>query len=354
MAEKTIDVHIHVGGPGGAKDDDQSGCEWSKDFESTEAFVAFMLSSGTTYEKLTQTHVTGKVLKTLRKSKVDRGVLLAFDNVHDLDGRKYGVADDPKKRSHLVTPNHYIARLKAENPERVLFGCSIHPYREKSDLERELSECVAGGAVLCKWIPSAQMIDPSHEKCRAFYDLLKENRLPLLMHTGPEPSVPSSYREDPAFGDPFRFNDPSYLRFPLERGVTAIAAHCATPYYGVFDPRYKQYLDSLAAMFKEAAVHNWPLYADVSALCSIFISGDIITRIQNEFPRDRLILGSDYPVPISALSFSRIKPGLIDLIKMHFKNPLDLNMEMLFDHMGFSPEIKYNAWRMFKQLGREL
>lgn len=354
MPEKIIDIHIHVGGPGGAKDDEGSGCAWSEDFEATEAFVAFLLSSGTSYEKLTQSHIRKKVLKTLARSKVDLGVLLALDAVHDANGDPHGVGDAPAVRSHLVTPNRYIARLRAENPARVLFGCSIHPYRKPDDLRRELEECRAAGAVLCKWIPSAQMIDPSHEKCRLLYDLLRDNGIPLLMHTGPEPSVPSSYREDPSFGDPFRYNDPSYLRFPLERGVTVIAAHCAVPYYGVFDPRYKHYLDSLAAMFREAAVRNWPLYADVSALCSVFISGAIITRIQNELPRDRLLLGSDYPVPISALSFSRIKPGLIDLILMSLKNPLDLNMDMLFSRMGFSPEIRYNAWRMFKALGREL
>ena len=78
MAETVIDVHIHVGGPGGAKDDDQSGCAWSEDFENTEAFVAFMLSSGTSYERLTQSHIRKKVLKTIGTSGVDLGVLLAL------------------------------------------------------------------------------------------------------------------------------------------------------------------------------------------------------------------------------------------------------------------------------------
>ena len=130
---------------------------------------------------------------------------------------------------------------KNEN-KKILFGGSIHPYRNKEDLEQEFQFCLQNGAVLCKWIPSSHMIDPSEAKCEALYELLRAHKIPLLSHTGPEPTVPTSYRKDENYKkDPYKFNHPRYLQYPLEKGVTVIAAHCSVPYYGVFDPDYKVY-----------------------------------------------------------------------------------------------------------------
>jgi len=349
MAEPIIDVHIHVGGPGGEADDDQSGCAWSDEFEHTEAYWAILLTTGTSPVDLTQKKITKKVLKTLKKAKVDKGVLLGLDRVHDPDGRAYGVDGPVERRSHLVVPNSYLARLREENPKKVLFGCSIHPYRVREDLEKEFRFCVERGAVLCKWIPSAQMIDPGDGKCERLYELLREHKIPLLSHCGPEPTVPTSYREDPEFAaNPYRYNHPMYLKTPLEMGVTVIVAHCSVPYYGVFSPDYKMYLQSILELFKRAEETGWEwdLYADVSALCSLFISEDIIETIKAGIPKERLLLGSDFPVPAVHLGFVRKKPSLWELIKLHFANPITRNKSLLIDYMGFDRQILYNAHRV--------
>ena len=76
----------------------------------------------------------------------------------------------------------------------------------------------ADGAVLLKWLPSVQGIDPADPRHRPFYRRLAELRLPLLSHTGAEESFTGA---DNALADPER------LRLPLEEGVTVIAAHCA-------------------------------------------------------------------------------------------------------------------------------
>ncbi|MFQ6083635.1 MAG: amidohydrolase family protein [Candidatus Aminicenantia bacterium] len=355
MNEQVIDIHIHIGGPGGERDDDQSGCQWSREFELTEAYWAILFTTGTFPWNLTQKRITKKLLKILKKSKIDNGVLLALDKVYDLDGKSYGVNDDSPIKSHLVVPNKYIARLKSENPNKVLFGASIHPYRNKKDLEEEFQFCLRNGAVLCKWIPSAQMIDPREKKCETLYYLLREHKIPLLYHTGPEPTVPTSYRNIPEYkNNPYEFNNPKYLQYPLEKGVTVIAAHCSVPYYGIFDPDYKMYLKEFINIFKKAKENGWKwnLYADVSALCSPFISKEIIETIQNNVPSERLLFGSDFPVPISQLSYSKKKPDLWTLIKLHFENPLNRNKEMIIDRMKFKKEILTNAYWLFKELGR--
>jgi len=358
VREKIIDIHIHIGGQGDDMDDVQSGCEWSSEFEETLAFKTFMMTLGLTKKTGTQSRITRKILKKINKSKIDYGVLLALDNVYDEHGFKYDVygnkyddkgnkvGSNENFKSHLVVPNKYVSQLsKDANNKKILFGCSVHPYRK--DIKNELKYCAENGAVLCKWIPSSQMIDPSNPICNKTYELLAEKNIPLLIHNGPEPSVPTSYKKEK-----YKFNWPKYLEYPLKKGVIVIVAHCAVPYFGILDANTNKLIDELVKMFDKAEKNKWKLYADVSALCSFLQKESTIKRIINEINPENLLLGSDFPVPISPLSYSKVKPSIIELIVMHFKNPISLNMNMLFKRRDFDPKIKYNAYKLFKKMGK--
>jgi len=137
-----------------------------------------------------------------------------------------------KSESHLLTPNDVIIDIAKENP-RVLFGASVHPYRKKKDLLAEMTRCVDNGAVLFKWIPSSQQINPWDDRCLPFYETLAEAKIPLLCHTGAELAVPrlTLMRK--------KFDDPRRLKKALNAGVRVIAAHCATPYFGALCRRTK-------------------------------------------------------------------------------------------------------------------
>lgn len=76
-------------------------------------------------------------------------------------------------------------------------------------------------------------------------------------------------------------------------GVKVIAAHCATPFF----PGEKSYLDELSEMFNEREKRCWNLYADISAMCTLF-RASIIDDILKKIPPDRMVLGSDYPIPV--------------------------------------------------------
>jgi predicted TIM-barrel fold metal-dependent hydrolase len=149
-------------------------------------------------------------LKLVEESGLDRAVLLAFDAVYDAEGRM------DELNTHLYLRNEYVAEFCQQNP-RILFGASIHPYRK--DAVQELEKCVAAGAVLVKWLPLTQMMDPADAKCIPLYEAMAHHHIPLLCHTGGEKTLHAPDKS---------VRDPAKLVEALKRGVTVIAAHCGT------------------------------------------------------------------------------------------------------------------------------
>ena len=135
--------------------------------------------------------------------ELDAAVGLAFDAVHTEDGRR------DESSTHLYISNDYAAGLARANP-KLLFGASVHPYR--FDAVAELEACAAAGAVLVKWLPLVQGMDPASDRCTPFYEALAHHRLPLLCHTGGELSLPQHFPQ---------YASPELLIPALRRGVTA-------------------------------------------------------------------------------------------------------------------------------------
>ncbi len=241
-----------------------NGCYWSETFKKQPAYWLLKLTSYSLFKEPSFEEVEKKILSVINSSKkVDKVVLLAMDKVYGLDGNPREKEGD-KEITHLYVPNDYIIQL-AKNNKRILVGASVHPYR--SDWKEELDKCISNGAVLCKWIPSSQQIDVTNEKCFPVYDYLAEHNLPLLVHSGPEYSIPTS---DERF---IEFNNPKYLRTALDRGVTIIIAHCALPYFGALDTKYRDDMDEFYKLFEESERKTWKLYADLSALAEPLRNG---------------------------------------------------------------------------------
>lgn len=207
--------------------------------------------------------------------RLDAAVVLAFDAVYDRHGRR------DEQNTHLFVENDYVMTLARKHP-KVLFGASIHPYRK--DAIEELERCVKGGAVLVKWLPITQGIDPSSPLCYPFYEALAHFRIPLLSHTGGEKMLPNLNGHA----------DPTLLLPAVRRGVTVIAAHCGTR-SGFSE---SDYLDTFVRM----ALEHERFYGDSSAL-------NLPTRWHAYEPilndprvRQKIIHGSDWPVlPIPPL-----------------------------------------------------
>jgi hypothetical protein len=211
------------------------------------------------------------LLGLIRESSFDSVVLLAHERVHDRDGT-------PREDlGSMFVPNDVVLRLAREHPE-FLAGVSIHPARH--DALQELDRCAEEGAVLMKCLPNCQNIDFSDPRFVPFWKRMADLRLPLLAHTGGEHTVPVI---DAALADP------KLLRFPLECGVTVIAAHCGTR-SGAFD---HDYFDDWAAMLGEFS----NLYGDVSAMVSLNRCGHLYDGLRPDVA-PRILQGSDFPVPV--------------------------------------------------------
>lgn len=335
MNPEIIDMHIHFGAP----KDEASGCYWSKEFEKTAAYYAMLLMTKSLCKKVDIERVKKHLLGKINGSKyVQKGVLLAMDEVYDENGTVQ------QKKTHLHVPNRYLFKLAKEN-ERVLVGASVHPYRD--DWREELDFCLENKAVLCKWIPSSQLINPEHEKCLPFYQKLVDYKLPLLCHTGPEYSIPTSNKRYN------KYNNPKYLRIALEQGVTVIVAHCALPYFYLLDkPGYYDDWHDFLKIVQEAEESGWNLYADLSAITGplrLPFIDDIIKKV----PVKRLLFGSDYPVPLSGLSYHKpinVWAWLKFLFKIiSIKNPLDKNYNIL-KGMAFDDQVFTNASQLFSSI----
>ena len=337
MKDEIIDMHLHFGSP----PDAASGCFWSDEFAKSVAYYAILLITRSLFKKIDFERVKSTMLSTINGSKyVHKSVLLALDLVYDKQGQPH------PELTHLHVPNQFLATLSREH-ERVLWGASVHPYRK--DWETQLDFCLENGAVLCKLIPSSQMFNPADSLCISFYKKLAAHNLPLLCHCGPEPAIPTS---DKQFNE---FNNPKYLRTALDLGVTVIIAHCALPYFWIFDVEYQDDYREFLKLVAESRQKNWRLYADLSALTTP-TRNPYIEEIQRIVPPERLLFGSDYPVPVFEMSYQKSTSffhRVYFMLKMLFvQNLLDKNY-LLIKKMGFDDQIYTNAKKVFNEIKRE-
>ena len=208
----------------------------------------------------------------LRDSRIDRALLLAQDEVYGEDGTK-------REFGSFHVPNDHLFDVCRRHPD-FLPAVSIHPARR--DALDELERCLGLGARALKLLPNCHGVDCSARRHDAFWERMAEAGLPMLAHTGGEMTVPVVDRA---------FENPEVLRRPLEIGVVVIAAHCASS-SGFFS---RDYFDTLVRMME-----RFPnLYADSSALNTPFRS-KVIGRVLESGVHDRVLHGSDHPVPVGA------------------------------------------------------
>ncbi|MBN2323998.1 MAG: amidohydrolase family protein [Spirochaetes bacterium] len=307
--EDVIDIHVHLGGPPGENDDMYF---WSDRFTRSLAFRGMRLVTKLNATQVTALRYVNVIFRQLSASRhVDKAVLLALDHVYSEAGARL------VEGTHLFVSNEFVASM-AQLYREFLFGCSVHPYSQ--DAVERLFLCAENGAVLCKWLPSSQGIDPTHPLSVRFYRALAELGLPLLLHVGPEDAIPCNLEKkkellyNSAAGD-YGTAPGDAVSMALDQGATVIVAHCGTPLGALFDPD-NEYWEHVFETFLErlsSADLSRPLYADISAFC---LPGRYkyikrLVPLAKEMPH-RFLYGSDYPVPI--VSFSE-KRGLEEILE---------------------------------------
>ena len=184
MPQRAIDVHVHVGLAGDA---------WphlgklSESYQKSTAFKTFLAFVRLLPHEVKDALLHERTLEVLSRTNVGRVVCLALDPIHDSSGARR------EDLSHMWADNSYITdKLRAQLPEKVLFGASVHPY--DPNFEQRVKDCVAAGAVLLKWLPSAQEFTLADDRAGAAMKFLATVRngkpLPLLLHVGSEYAIP--------------------------------------------------------------------------------------------------------------------------------------------------------------------
>jgi uncharacterized protein len=326
-AEKNIiDIHCHTAGIGAGG----SGCFVSPALQRSWKYRIYLRAFGVT-EKELRAEGDALVMRRLSESlvgsrRVAAAVVLAMDGVIGADGEL------DREKTEIYIPNEFVAAETRRYPN-LLFGASINPYRR--DAVRRLERAAADGAVLVKWLPSIQHIDPADERLIPFYRKLKELGLPLLTHTGKESSFTWTRDE---------LGDPERLRLPLSLGVTVIAAHAASNGRNQGEANHDRFL---------RLTREYPnLYADISALTQINRLGHLPRLLQHRELHGRLLYGTDMPLLntgiVSHYAFAlRLSPRRI-LTIARISNPWDRDVA-LKEALGVSDEILDNSVNLIRQ-----
>ncbi|HET7114385.1 MAG TPA: amidohydrolase family protein, partial [Pyrinomonadaceae bacterium] len=211
--------------------------------------------------------------------------ILAFDKHYRSDG----TADLAK--TEFYVPNEYVFELADRYPKMFVPNISVNPYR--ADAISELEKWSARGARVVKWLPNAMGINPSDPQCDAFYQKMKELGLVLLSHGGEEKAVEAE--EDQKLGNPL------LLRRALDHGVKVIVAHCAGlgTNEDLDDPSRKQVENfNLFMRLMDEKRYEGLVFGETSAMTQFNRAGrPLNTILEREDLHDRIVNGSDYPLP---------------------------------------------------------
>jgi len=304
--ERLIDHHVHIAGlgVGGTKTFvNPKMLTWRHPFHRLKLKV-YMSSAGVSNEDDADPQAAAR-LASLVKSIKDHGRhrLLAFDKNY----RKDGTVN--LEKTEFYVPNDYVFELAERYPDLFVPNISVNPYRP--DALEELEKWARRGARIVKWLPNAMGIDPSDPKCDPFYQKMKELDLILLSHGGEEKAVEAE--EDQKLGNPL------LLRRALDHGVKVIVAHCAglgtNEDLDARDRRQVENFDLFLRLMDERRYEGL-LFGEISAMTQFNRSGKPLrTMLAREDLHERLVNGSDYPLPaVNLLIRTRplVKQGYIN------------------------------------------
>lgn len=321
-----IDIHCHGAGIGAG----HSGCRIGQRMRRSWKFRHYLKAFGVTANELER---EGDMLVIRRLSTqlaasnaVHKAVLFALDGVIDARGQL------DEARTELYIPNTFIEQACQRHPN-LLFGASVNPARP--DALDCLERATACGAVLMKWLPSVQGIDPANPSLIPFYQRLAALKLPLLSHTGNEESFT---RADNTLADPER------LRLPLEQGVTVIAAHCASNGRNDRQRNFDRFLTLMRAFPN--------LHGDLSALTQINRLGHLQRILKYPEYLDRLHYGTDMPLPRTGLTSPWFQLGRLPLATIRklaaIDNPWDQDLQLKLA-LGLPAHVLHNTHRLLRR-----
>jgi mannonate dehydratase len=248
-----------------------------------------------------------------------KSMLFAFDWFHNEDGKPN------KENSIFYIPNEYVAKITNAHSQYFEWVASIHPYRP--DAIDALEQAKTQGARAIKWLPPGMGIDPASPKCDAFYKKAADLNMPIITHTGKESAIQGG---DQNHGNPLR------LRRALDQGVRVVLAHCASDGDDEDLDNGNKRISSLDLFGRlmDTPDYKTLAYGEISAITLVNHSWAIKTILERTDWHNRLVNGSDYPLPaimplINTKQLSRL--GLIDSEYLPFLQELKRYNPLMFD-----------------------
>lgn len=248
-----------------------------------------------------------------------KSMLFAFDWFHNPNGKPN------KENSIFFIPNDYAAKVANQHSKYFEWVASIHPYRD--DAVDALVQAKEQGARAIKWLPPGMGIDPASPKCDAFYKKAADLNMPIITHTGKESAVQGG---DQSHGNPLR------LRRGLDHGVRIILAHCASDGDDEDLDNGNKRISSLDlfARLMDTPDYQTLAYGEISAITLVNHSWAIKKVLERTDWHNRLLNGSDYPLPaIMPLINTRQlhQMGLLESEHLPFLQALKTYSPLMFD-----------------------
>jgi len=286
--QRLVDQHVHIAGIGTGGTNAFVNAKmhsWGHPFHRLK-FKVYMSSAGIADERHSDAEFVER-LTNLVSNIANHGKhrILAFDKHY----RRDGTVD--LEKTEFYVPNEYVFELADRYPQMFVPNISVNPYRP--DAIPELEKWAARGARVVKWLPNAMGINPSDPQCDPFYQKMKDLKLVLLSHGGEEKAVEAD--EDQKLGNPL------LLRRPLDHGVKVIVAHCAG--LGTnedLDDKSCKQVDNFDLFMRlmDDKRYDGLVFGETSAMTQFNRAGKPLnTILAREDLHDRIVNGSDYPLP---------------------------------------------------------
>lgn len=322
----TVDTHVHLLA---------SSVKFNRPFDKfAVGFFArkFGLNARELLKNPYEAYVKGLIANARESKFVDKIALFGVDAKVDERGREL------HRDATVCATNEDVLAVARAYPDVVAPFFSVNPLRPDAlDLIDRYYEAGFKGA---KFLQNYWGVDTREARFRAYFEKLKALNLPLIIHVGNENTVASA-RE---------YEGLEMLSQPAQIGVNTICAHMAIRYEGAhpFKALSKKPENFGAEYFKllEMLETTPNLYADVSAILTPARARALRHLSAQTRIHGKLLYGSDFPVPYSAI-YNSYDLKFRKRLELHREpNAFDRGVRAVMEYFGEDNAI----WSNYKKI----
>lgn len=281
-------------------------------------------------------------INNIQTSKyVRKSVILPVDAKIDSKGREIS------RDKTVCSSNEDVLNEYKKHPNEVIPFFSINPNRvDALDLiDKYASEGFKGA----KFLQNYWDIDINDKKYTPYFEKIKSYDLPIIIHTGSEHAIESNpvYEKVEVANRAIEVGCKVVL---AHFGVNMVMNHELNKLHHNFSFETSKFGDDYFKTI-EYLENNENVYADLSAMIAVFRTKIVEDLAKNQkHIHDKLLFGTDYPVPFSIL-FSHNSLGLKKRLELEkIQNPLDRYIEFFNQYFEENSSIYTNWEKLIKDV----